>query len=81
MSMRTQIDSLIPPSKISNVTQGMFVGGVLDNFDERIEQKIFHCEIVVDNAVVATETKAYKKIPEVVNFNDTEMETILCKPK
>ncbi|MPM39495.1 hypothetical protein SDC9_86129 [bioreactor metagenome] len=48
-SISSQMDSLIPPSKISNLTQGMFVGEVSDNFDERIEQKIFHCEIVVDN--------------------------------
>jgi hypothetical protein len=27
----------------------VFVGAVSDNFDERIEQKIFHSEIVVDN--------------------------------
>ncbi len=71
-SISTQMDSLIPPSKISNLTQGMFVGAVSDNFDERIEQKIFHCEIVVDNVAVAAETKAYKKIPEIVNFTDTD---------
>ena len=41
-SISTQMDSLIPASKISNLTQGMFVGAVADNFDERIEQKIFH---------------------------------------
>ena len=41
-SISTQMDSLIPPSKISNLTQGMFVGAVSDNFDERIDQKIFH---------------------------------------
>ena len=41
-----------------------------DNFDERIEQKIFHCEIVVDNARVSAETKAYQKIPEIVSFTD-----------
>ena len=69
-SISTQMDSLIPPSKISNLTQGMFVGAVADNFDERIEQKIFHCEIVVDNERVATETKAYKKIPVITNFVD-----------
>lgn len=49
--------------------QGMFVGGVADNFDERIEQKIFHAEIVVDDRVSA-ETKAYKKIPVITNFVD-----------
>ena len=44
----TQMDSLIPASKISNLIQGMFVGTVSDNFDERIERKIFYEEIVVD---------------------------------
>ncbi|MDH6310659.1 DNA-binding transcriptional regulator YbjK [Dysgonomonas sp. PFB1-18] len=69
-SISTQMDSLIPPSKISNLTQGMFVGAVADNFDERIEQKIFHCEIVVDNERVSAETKVYKKIPVITNFVD-----------
>ena len=69
-SISTQMDSLIPPSKISNLTQGMFVGAVADNFDERIEQKIFHCEIVVDNERVSAETKSYKKIPIITNFVD-----------
>ena len=40
-SISTQMDSLIPASKISNLTQGMFVGAVSDKFDERIDQKIF----------------------------------------
>ncbi len=69
-SISTQMDSLIPASKISNLTQGMFVGAVSDNFDERIEQKIFHCEIVVDNTRVAAEAKAYRNIPEIVSFTD-----------
>ena len=62
-SISTQLDSLIPASKISTLTQGMFIGSVSDNFDERIEQKIFHAEIVVDNDKVAAETKAYQQIP------------------
>ena len=49
ISISTQLDSLIPASEISTLTQGMFVGAVSDNFDERIQQKIFHSEIVVDN--------------------------------
>ncbi len=69
-SISTQLDSLIPPSKISNLTQGMFVGSVSDNFDERIEQKMFHCEIVVDVAKVSAETKAYKPIPVIASFQD-----------
>lgn len=67
-SISTQLDSLIPASKISTLTQGMFVGAISDNFDERIDQKIFHAEIVVDNEKVATETKAYQKIPQILSF-------------
>ena len=67
-SISTQLDSLIPASKISNLTQGMFVGAVSDNFDERIEQKIFHAEIVVDVAKVSAETKAYQPIPVIAEF-------------
>ncbi|SDG17632.1 conjugal transfer protein MobC [Epilithonimonas hungarica] len=73
-SISTQLDSLIPASKISTLTQGMFVGSVSDNFDERIDQKIFHAEIVVDNDKVAAETKAYQKIPEILSFVDEQGE-------
>ncbi|WP_425358377.1 conjugal transfer protein MobC [Belliella baltica] len=73
-SISTQLDSLIPASKISTLTQGMFVGSVSDNFDERIEQKIFHAEIVVDNEKVAAETKVYQKIPEILSFIDEQGE-------
>ena len=80
-SISTQLDSLIPASKISNLTQGMFVGAVSDNFDERIEQKIFHSEIVVDVAKVSAETKAYQPIPIIAEFlnedgSDSLSETI-----
>ena len=67
-SISTQMDSLIPASKISNLTQGMFVGAVSDNFDERIDQKIFHAEIVVDSAKVSAEMKAYHPIPTIAEF-------------
>ena len=77
-SINTQMDSLIPPSKISGLTQGMFVGSVSDNFNERIEQKIFHCEIVVDAEKVKREEKAYKKIPVITDGdgNDRMKETV-----
>ena len=71
-SISTQIDSLIPASKISNLTQGMFVGAVSDNFDERIDQKIFHAEIVVDIAKVSAEMKAYRPIPVIAEFQNED---------
>ena len=80
-SISTQLDSLIPASKISNLTQGMFVGAVSDNFDERIEQKIFHAEIVVNVAKVSAEAKVYQPIPIIAEFlnedgSDSLSETI-----
>ena len=68
-------------SKISNLTQRMFIGAVSDNINERIEQKIFHAEIVVDVAKVSAETKAYQPIPVIAEFlnedgSDSLSETI-----
>lgn len=71
-SISTQLDSLIPASKISTLTQGVFVGAVSDNFDERIEQKIFHSEIVVDTCKLSSEEKNYQKIPQIRSFVDEQ---------
>ena len=71
-SINTQMDSLIPPSKISGLTQGMFVGSVSDNFNERIEQKIFHAEIAVDTEKVKREESRYQKLPIINNFLDAD---------
>ncbi len=78
-SINTQMDSLIPASKISTLTQGMFVGAVSDNFDERIRQKIFHAEIVVDNKRVAEETATYKPIPLITDFKDDTPDKSIMK--
>ena len=71
-SISTQLDSLIPASKISNLTQGMFVGAVSDNFDERIDQKIFHAEIVIDNTKISAEIKAYEPIPVIADLTNED---------
>ena len=76
-SINTQLDSLIPASKIANLSQGTFVGSVADNFGEEIEQKIFHARIIVDNEKVAAETKAYKKIPVINEFKDADGNDIM----
>lgn len=78
-SINTQLDSLIPASKIANLSQGTFVGAVADNFGEKIEQKIFHAEIVVDHAAVSAEEKAYKKIPFINEFKDKDGNDIMMQ--
>lgn len=69
-SIATQLDSMIPASRISTLTQGTFVGAVADNFGEVIQQKVFHAEIVVDMAKTTKEEAAYQDIPEITSFVD-----------
>lgn len=63
-SINTQLDSLIPASKISTLSQGVFVGAVSDNFGEEIEQKIFHARIVVDNDAVKKKWRSTSPYPQ-----------------
>ena len=72
-SISTQMESLIPTLKISNLTQDMFVVEVSDNFDERIEQEIFQAEIVVDSAKVSDEMKQYQSIPTIAEFTNEDV--------
>ena len=53
------------------------LGAVSDNFDQRIDQKIFHAEIVVDAKAVDWQgTKKYKDIPQLTDFGDSGDEKI-----
>jgi hypothetical protein len=58
----------------------MFVGSVAHNIDERIEQRIFYCQIMIDNAKVAREEKVYKAIPTIALFY-TKTEMTSCSNK
>lgn len=81
-SISTQLDYIIPASKISNLSQGMFVGTVADNFDQRIDQKIFNCQIKVDTDRVKADEKRYIPIPEIYGDqfpSDEEMKEIINK--
>lgn len=78
-SINTQLDSLIPASKIANLSQGAFVGAVSDNFGEKIDQKIFHAEIIVDHEKVSAEEKNYKKIPIINEFKDSDGNDVMMQ--
>ena len=71
----TQEDSLILQSKISTLAQGLFVSVISDNCGERINQKIFHAEIVVDSIKVSAETVKYQQIPIIAPFTDVALRT------
>ena len=64
-SFNTQMDSLIPQSKISTLHAGNVCRCQFhDNFDQRIDQKIFHAEIVVDSKKVKAEESRYLPIAD-----------------
>ena len=69
-STSTQLDALIPASKIANLSQGTFVGAVADNYNEHIEQKIFHAEILVNMEKIKQEESRYQDIPIIYDFLD-----------
>lgn len=63
ISRSKQLESAVPPSKISSLSSGEFVGMVADNPDEKIELKTFHCEIINDHEALKKEEENYKEIP------------------
>ncbi len=63
ISRSKQLESAVPPSKISALSSGEFVGMVADDPDNKIELKTFHCEILNDHDALKQEQDNYKKIP------------------
>lgn len=60
-----QLDQAVPPSTISSLSSGEFVGMVADTPDIRIELKAFHNEIINDHSALEKESKEYRPIPAV----------------
>jgi hypothetical protein len=65
ISRSKQLEAAVPPSRISALSSGEFVGMVADNPDSKIELKAFHCEIVNDHAALKKELDGYVPLPEV----------------
>jgi len=63
ISRSKQLESAVPPSKISALSSGEFVGMVADDPDNKIELKTFHCEILNDHDALKQEQDNYKEIP------------------
>lgn len=74
VSLSSQMHNLIPSSKISTLSQGQFVGSVVDNFGENIKVKMFNCQIVVDTKKIEKESANWKPLPVLANMIDDEGE-------
>jgi hypothetical protein len=64
-----QLETAIPPSKISSLSSGAFVGMVADNPDQKIELKAFYADIINDHKALKTEEENYKPIPVIRDIN------------
>jgi len=65
ISRSSQLDSAIPPSKISSLSSGEFVGMVADNPDEKIKLKMFHSEIQNDTGKLNQQLKRFRPVPKI----------------
>nr|MBB6152720.1 type IV secretory pathway TraG/TraD family ATPase VirD4 [Mucilaginibacter sp. SP1R1] len=65
ISKSKQLEAAVPPSKISSLSSGEFVGMVSDNPDCKIDLKAFHCEIINDHDALKKEIDSYEQIPMV----------------
>jgi len=74
ISRSKQLEAAVPPSRISALSSGEFVGMIADNPDCKVELKAFHCEIVNDHDALKKEIGAYVPLPEVRKINGAIVE-------
>lgn len=74
ISRSKQLESAVPPSKISALSSGEFVGMIADNPDCKIELKTFHCEILNDHDALQKEQEEYKDIAVIRKLDSTEVQ-------
>jgi len=71
ISRSKQLESAVPPSKISALSSGEFVGMVADDPDCKIDLKTFHCEILNDHDTLKKEQNGYKDIQVIRKLDNT----------
>jgi TusA-related sulfurtransferase len=71
ISRSKQLESAVPPSKISALSSGEFVGMVADDPDCKIDLKTFHCEILNNHEALKKEQDNYKDIQVIRKLDNT----------
>ncbi len=74
ISRSKPLEAAIPPSKISALSSGEFVGMVADDPDCKIELKSFHCEILNDHEALKQEQDHYKEIPVIRKLDNATVQ-------
>lgn len=63
-------EELMPVSKIETLSQGTFFGKVADDFDAKIDRKLFCGEIVVDLEKEKERKKSSRPLPQMTSFGE-----------
>lgn len=71
ISRSKQLESAVPPSKISSLSSGEFVGMVADDPDCKIQLKTFHCELLNNHDLLKKEQNNYKDIAIIRKLDNT----------
>jgi len=74
ISRNTQLDLAVPPSRISTLSSGEFVGIVADNPDMVIKHKAFHTKLKIDFDAINAEESNYKPLPQVRKITPLEVQ-------
>ena len=69
-SISYQLQEILPPSKISTLTQGTFFGRLADDFNYKIDRKLFCGAIDVDLQRPKEKKKEWQKVPIITDFFD-----------
>lgn len=75
ISKSKQLDSALPPSKISSLSSVELVGMVADTPDSKIELKTFHNSIINDHHALKVEQKSYKPVPIVRQVSNSVIQS------
>jgi hypothetical protein len=74
ISHNTQLDLAVPPSRISNLSSGEFVGIVTDNPDTPIKYKAFHSKLKLDFETIKSDEDDYKPLPKIRDISPLEVQ-------
>ncbi|PWV47114.1 conjugal transfer protein MobC [Chitinophaga sp. S165] len=74
VSHNTQLDYAVPPSRISALSSGEFVGMVADNPATPVKLKTFHCQIINDPDTIKAQEAAYEPLPKVREVSFLEVQ-------
>ena len=76
ISRSRQLELSVPPSTISSLSSGEFVGLIADNPSERVAQKAFHAKVVNNHAAIKKEKDSYLPLPIIRKAHQKDIHTV-----